>query len=140
MTWDIQLCDTFIAELFYLDASVLGNLEGVLRALQAHGPRLSRPHADTLNGSKHPNMKELRFHAMDGVWRVAFAFDPSRTAILLAAGDKKSGTSEKRFYKHLIARADARFDEHLKVCCEPLLPERPVRCTMRRSTSTLDRG
>lgn len=57
-------------------------------------------------------MKELRFRANDGAWRVAFAFDPKRTAILLTAGDK-SGGSEQRFYKALIARADARLDAYL---------------------------
>jgi hypothetical protein len=57
-------------------------------------------------------MKELRFDAADGVWRVAFAFDPKRQAVLLVAGDK-SGGSEKRFYRQLIAKADERFDDHL---------------------------
>jgi hypothetical protein len=54
----------------------------------------------------------LRFNAAGGVWRVAFAFDPKRNAVLLIAGDK-SGGSEKRFYRQLIAKADDRFDEHL---------------------------
>jgi hypothetical protein len=58
-------------------------------------------------------MKELRFDAADGVWRVAFAFDPERKAILLVAGDK-SGISPRRFYKKLIEVADQRFDAHLK--------------------------
>ena len=57
-------------------------------------------------------MKELRCNAADGVWRIAFTFDPDRQAILLVAGDK-SGSSEKRFYKQLIARADERFERHL---------------------------
>jgi hypothetical protein len=57
-------------------------------------------------------MKEIRFQAADGVWRVAFAFDPQRCAILLVAGDK-SGGSEKRFYRQLIEVADSRFDDHL---------------------------
>jgi len=57
-------------------------------------------------------MKELRFEADGGVWRVAFAFDPKREAILLVAGDK-SGDGEKRFYKSLIAKADKRFKAHL---------------------------
>ena len=64
------------------------------------------------NASLFANMKELRFEAGDGVWRVAFAFDPERTAILLVAGDK-SGGSEKRFYKALIAKADMRYQAHL---------------------------
>ena len=76
------------------------------------GPQLGRPRVDTLNDSRHANMKELRFDAADGVWRVAFAFDPRRQAILLVAGDK-SGVSEKRFYRNLIAKADERFDGHL---------------------------
>jgi len=65
-----------------------------------------------MNGSRHANMKELRFDAADGVWRVAFAFDPKRKAVLLVAGDK-SGGSQRRFYKQLISKADERFDAHL---------------------------
>ena len=57
-------------------------------------------------------MKELRFDAANAVWRIAFAFDPKRNAVLLIAGDK-SGGGEKRFYRQLIAKADERFDEHL---------------------------
>ena len=67
---------------------------------------------EVLNDSAFANMKELRFEADGGVWRVAFAFDPDRKAILLAARDK-SGVSEKRFYKSLIAKADKRYQEHL---------------------------
>ena len=72
--------------------------------LEQFGPQLGRPQADTLNDSRRANLKELRFAAADGVWRVAFAFDPKRTAILLVAGDK-SGVSEKRFYRQLIDTA-----------------------------------
>jgi hypothetical protein len=79
------------------------------RLLQQFGPQLGRPREDTLKGSRHANMKELRFAAADGEWRVAFAFDTKRKAILLVAGDK-SGGSEKRFYRELIRKADARFD------------------------------
>jgi len=68
-------------------------------------------------------MKELRFEAADGVWRVAFAFDPKRRAILLVGGDK-SGGSEKRFYKQLIKKADARFDAHVERLEEEARQER----------------
>ena len=57
-------------------------------------------------------MKELRFDAADRVWRIAFAFDPRRKAILLVAGDK-SGSSEKRFYRELISKTDDHYDAHL---------------------------
>ena len=76
------------------------------------GPGLGRPRADTLNGSRHANIKELRFRAAHGVWRLAFAFDPRQRAILLAAGDK-SGTAERCFYGRVIRRAYERFDAHL---------------------------
>jgi hypothetical protein len=56
-------------------------------------------------------MKELRFHAYDGAWRVAFAFDVKRRAILLVGGDK-SGISENKFYRNLIDVADRRFEQH----------------------------
>ena len=55
----------------------------------------------------------MRFHASGGVWRIAFAFDPERAAILLVGGDK-SGISSDRFYKGLIKRAEARYDQHLE--------------------------
>lgn len=92
--------------------SVQDELLANIGLLERLGPQLGRPRVDTLNGSDHANMKELRFDAAGGVWRVAFAFDPKRKAILLVAGDK-SGGSEKRFYRHLIDKADARFDAHL---------------------------
>ena len=49
----------------------------------------------------------------DGGWRVTYAFDPNREAILLAAGDK-SGCSEQHFYRQLIAKSDVRYDAHLR--------------------------
>ena len=82
---------------------------GLLRVL---GPALGRPHADTLDGSKHANMKELRARTPGAVIRITFAFDPNRSAILLCAGNK-SGVSQKRFYKQFIARADALYDAHV---------------------------
>jgi hypothetical protein len=88
-----------------------------LPLLKAYGPQLGRPYADTLKGSAHANMKELRFKAADGVWRVADAFDPERRAILLVAGDK-SGVNQTRFYNGLIAKADRRFAQHLDVMKE----------------------
>jgi hypothetical protein len=61
-----------------------------------------------LKGSRIANLKELRFVAEDGVWRVAFAFDPTRVAVLLVIGDKR-GRTESRFYRNLIATAEERW-------------------------------
>jgi hypothetical protein len=112
MEWLVQLHPSFEAEFFALPQEVQDELLAKTLLLQISGPNLRRPHVDTLNGSCHSNMKEIRFNAADGVWRVAFAFDPKRNAIVLVAGDK-SGGSQKQFYKQLIAKADLRFDEHL---------------------------
>jgi hypothetical protein len=49
--------------------------------------------------------------AADSEWRVAFAFDTKREAILLVAGDK-SGVNGKRFYSQPIRKADDRFTTH----------------------------
>ena len=113
MSWMVEFDEAFAEEFGTLEADVKIELEAHVILLRQFGPQLGRPHADTLKGSKHANMKELRFDATDGVWRVAFAFDPKRSAVLLVAGDK-SGGSEKKFYKRLIETADKRFDLHLK--------------------------
>ena len=112
MKWEVDLHDDFVPEYRDLHKDVQDELLARIELLEQFGPQLGRPRADTLNDSRHANIKELRFDAADGVWRVAFAFDPNRKAILLVAGDK-SGVGEKRFYRQLIDKADARFDAHL---------------------------
>ncbi len=72
------------------------------------GPTLGRTAVDTLKGSAIANLKELRFGADGGIWRVAFAFDGRRVAVLLAAGDKR-GQGQARFYKALISLAERRW-------------------------------
>jgi len=112
VSWAVEIGDEFEPEFDALHEDVQAEILALSVLLQQFGPRLGRPRVDTLNGSRHANMKELRFSAADGEWRVAFAFDPKRKAILLVAGDK-SGGSEKRFYRELIRKADERFDAHL---------------------------
>jgi hypothetical protein len=111
MIWNIDFHPDFYSEFIELPNEVRLELLAKVALLEVFGPNLKRPHVDTLNGSTHANMKEIRFRAADGVWRVAFAFDPRRCAILLVAGDK-SGSSEKRFYRQLIEIADSRFNDH----------------------------
>lgn len=112
MRWTVLNHPGFDQEFDTWAEDVQDELAALVGLLQVYGPRLGRPHADTLSGSRHTNMKELRFLVGKGVWRVAFAFDPLRQAILLVAGDK-AGVSQKRFYKSLIDKADRRFAEHL---------------------------
>ncbi len=112
LTWTVEIGDEFEREFNGLHEDVRTEILALSRLLQQFGPQLGRPRVDTLNGSRHANMKELRFSAADGEWRVAFAFDTKRKAIMLVAGDK-SGVSERAFYRQLITKADKRFDAHL---------------------------
>ncbi len=113
MSWDVAFDEAFDPEFDALPETVQNEILAHARLLEEFGPTLGRPRVDTLNGSRHANMKELRFQAANGAWRVAFAFDPKRRAVLLVAGDK-SGGGEKRFYKALIGKADARYAAHLE--------------------------
>ena len=112
MSWEVDFHGLFVPEFKALGEDVQDELLAHVKVLEEFGPHLGRPRVDTLVGSRHANMKELRFDAADGVWRFAFAFDPKRKAIILCGGDK-SGGSQARFYKRLIAKADERFDVHL---------------------------
>jgi hypothetical protein len=113
MKWQVIFHPQFEAEFDALIQEVQDELLAKVIILSALGPELGRPAVDQLKGSRHSNLKELRFQADNGVWRVAFAFDIERRAVLLVAGDK-SGVSQKKFYTTLIRRADERFDQHLK--------------------------
>ena len=110
--WEVDLYDDFVSEYQVLHQDVQDQLLAHIELLRQFGPRMGRPRVDPLNGSRHANMKELRFAAANGVWRVAFAFDFNRKAVLLIAGDKAGGSSA-RFYRRLIGVADARFDAYL---------------------------
>ena len=103
MSWTVEIGQEFEPEFDDLREDVQTEILALTRLLQQFGPQLGRPRVDTLHDSRHANMKELRFGAADGEWRVAFAFDTRRKAILLVAGDK-SGVSERRFYRELIRR------------------------------------
>lgn len=113
MSWRVDFHPAFKQEVLELSRAVRVELIASIAPLGSRGPSLGRPDVDTLNDSGYANMKELRFRADGGVWRVAFAFDPRRNAILLVAGDK-SGVSEAKFYKRLIDKADRRYKEHLE--------------------------
>jgi hypothetical protein len=110
--WLVKTTDVFDEWFAELDDDAHVEVIATVELLKLLGPRLGRPHADTLNGSKYANMKELRATTADKVLRIAFAFDPDRSGILLIGGDK-SGISKKRFYKQLIEKADQLYAAHL---------------------------
>lgn len=113
MAWTVLFHPEFEPEFDALARAVRDELLASAIVLHQIGPALGRPLVDTLHGSKISNLKELRFSAGDGAWRVAFAFAPKRQAILLIAGDK-TGVAKDRFYRPFVRRAEKRFINWIK--------------------------
>jgi len=109
--WEIQFSDEFGKWWKTLDEDEHESLMAGFRVLRQLGPLLGRPYVDTVKGSRHSNMKELRTQHRGRPLRTLFAFDPQRRAILLIGGDK---TGDARFYDRMIPIADRLFDEHLR--------------------------
>lgn len=97
--WNVEFHPDFFSEFKTYSEIVQNNILAKSLFVQEYGPVLGRPHVDTLKDSIHANMKELRLEVDEGVWRIAFAFDPKRNAILLIAGDKK-GKDQKNSIKN----------------------------------------
>jgi hypothetical protein len=108
MAWRVEFHDAFLPEFEALAGPVQDALLAHLHRLQEFGPALGRPAVDTIKGSRIANLKELRFDADGGVWRVLFAFDGRRVAVLLTAGDK-AGVAQAQFYRRLVATAETRW-------------------------------
>jgi hypothetical protein len=110
--WQVATTGVFDQWFAELGEEAQAEIIAKVQLLKLLGPQLGRPHADTLNGSKHANLKELRADTASHVLRIAFAFDPKRIGVLLVAGDKL-GVNQRQFYKRLIAKADELWDVHL---------------------------
>jgi hypothetical protein len=115
MPWEVEFTDEFGLWWDSLSEAQQDAVAVGVKVLQMRGPNLSRPYADTVKGSRHANMKELRTQCGGAPLRTFFAFDPRRCAILLIGGDK---TGRKRFYDEMIPLADRLYDEHLKALAE----------------------
>jgi hypothetical protein len=111
MEWDILLDAEFAEWLDGLDERERGEILAHVGLLRERGPQLGRPQVDTVKGSEYSNMKELRVQIAGHPWRVLFAFDLERSAILLVGGNNQG---DKRWYKTHIPIADERFRRHLK--------------------------
>jgi len=111
LAWSVLSHPEFEKWLLSLERPLRNELLANVSLLEEFGPMLGRPKVDTLKGSKYPNMKELRMQYKGDPWRILFAFDPKRSAILLIGGNKGG---DERWYKINIPIADARYAEHLK--------------------------
>lgn len=111
MAWAVEFTDEFERWWNSLSEDEQIDVDAKVRLLEEFGPALGRPHADTVRGSRHPNMKELRIQHAGRPYRALFAFDPRRSAILLLGGDK---TGNPNWYHESIPVADKLFDDHLR--------------------------
>ena len=108
--WTVEYTDEFGQWWESLTGDEQVALDASVRLLEQIGPALGRPHVDTVKGSRHPNMKELRTQCKGHPLRTLFAFDPRRSAILLVGGHK---SGRKRFYQTAVPLADRLYDTHL---------------------------
>lgn len=110
VVWEVEFTDQFGEWFAELTEEEQDTVAAAVAVLQERGPGLGRPMVDTIKGSRHPNMKELR--PLGGNLRVLFAFDPRRMAILLKGGDKTNRWAA--WYRETIPVADRLYDEHLE--------------------------
>lgn len=110
MAWEVEYTDQFEIWWTSLTDDEQADVSASVELLELHGPQLGRPHVDTIKGSRHPNMKELRTQSGGDPLRTFFAFDPRRTAILIIGGDK---TGDRRFYDRMVPIADELYDVYL---------------------------
>ena len=111
MAWKIHLDEDYFAWFKELDEGLGDEIGANIEVLKELGPNLGRPRVDTLKDSAYTNMKELRIQYQGEPWRIIFAFDPERSAILLLGGNK---AGDKRWYKTNIPIADERYGRHLQ--------------------------
>jgi hypothetical protein len=111
VTWEVEYTDEFGLWWDALTETEQESVDVSVRLLEAMGPRLPFPHSSGVKASRHGHMRELRIQHAGRPYRILYAFDPKRAAILLIGGDK---TGNKRWYEVYVPRADRLYDEHLK--------------------------
>lgn len=111
MAWEVEFTDEFEAWWDSLTVDEQDSVAFGVGLLQAKGPTLGRPYADTVGESEYANMKELRVQHEGRPYRVLFAFDPRRVGLLLIGGDK---TGNPNWYEENVPRADKIYRQHLK--------------------------
>lgn len=115
MTWDVEYPDEFGAWWQALTEAEQESIDASVQLLEAMGPHLPFPHSSDVKRSKHGQMRELRIQHAGRPYRVLYAFDPRRAAILLIGGDK---TGNNRWYEVHVPIADRLYDDHLKTLAE----------------------
>ena len=110
MTWNVEYTDEFGAWWTTLEEGEQDSVAVVVTLLEQRGPYLPYPYSSGIEGSKHNHMRELRIQHEGHPYRVLYAFDPRRTAVLLIGGNK---TGKDRWYDEYVPIADRLYDDHL---------------------------
>ena len=110
MAWEVEFTDEFEAWWVDLTEPAQDAIDRSVHLLEARGPSLPHPHSSGIKGSRHGNMRELRVQVGGEPYRIFYAFDPRRSAILLIGGNK---TGDDDFYERMIPQADRIYDQHL---------------------------
>jgi len=110
MPWEVEYTDEFEEWWNTLDEEEQVDVDAAVGLLEEKGPRLQYPYSSDIKGSKYGSMRELRIQHKGEPYRIFYAFDPRRKAILLIGG-KKSG--DDRWYEKYVPLADKIFEEHL---------------------------
>lgn len=111
MSWEVEYTDEFESWWNGLDAGEQESVDSYVHVLEQRGPRLPFPYSSGIESSKHAHMRELRVQHAGEPYRVLYAFDPRRVAILLIGGAK---TGKDRWYDEYVPVADRLYDEHLR--------------------------
>jgi hypothetical protein len=119
--WEIEFTDEFETWWSGLTPEEQESVDFYVGLLEARGVALDHPYSSKVNQSKHGRMRELRVQHEGRPYRVLYAFDPRRAAILLIGGDK---TGNNRWYEEYVPVADRLYDEHIETLqLEGLLPK-----------------
>lgn len=111
MVWDIEYTDEFGDWWGDLDAREQSSVSASVDLLGLFGPGLRYPHSSDIKGARHGNLRELRIQHAGRPFRVLYAFDPRRCAVLLIGGDK---TAQHRWYDVHVPTAERLYDVHLE--------------------------
>ncbi len=110
MPCEVEFVDEFERWWNSLSEAEQESVASAVGLLAEYGIALKFPMSSGVATSRHRQMRELRVQHQGRPYRVLYAFDPRRTAILLLGGDK---TGDDRWYERFVPRADDLFDEHL---------------------------
>lgn len=111
MAYEVEYTDEFEVWWNTLSEQAQDDIAAMVHLLEDKGPVLPFPYSSGIEGSKHSHMRELRIQHAGRPYRILYAFDPRRIAVLLIGGDK---SGNDRWYDEFISIADRLYDQHIK--------------------------